>query len=488
MTSNESIPREGSSRRRRTLLLGLALLAVTAGAGVALRAVGHGGASIPAGGLPLAFRAKGSGPVHFSAHLDRGAVLEGGDGEVRLELVLQADVDSVRDVARLPGDLVVVLDRSGSMSGEKIAHARAAVAALVDRLGPQDRFALVTYSDSAELRIPLATATPEAKRGWLETVARVPSDGGTNLSAGLDLGLGAVEASRMAGRAPRVILISDGLANQGDVSREGLRGRASRATSGEYALSTIGVGADFDEEVLAGLADAGSGNFHYLQNAVNLSEIFSAELDTARETVASGVAIRLAPADGVVWTEAAGYPVERGADGSFTVRPGTLFAGQERRFFATLRVPASGPPVQELGEIRTSYRGDDGIVSLVLDGRPKVARVARQEEFVAKVDRSLWSEGVVVEAYNRLRREVAQDVKRGDADAARGKIESYARDVARMNRLVASPEVEAQLEQAKDLSASVAAAAAAPAPMRAQEAKKLQADALDAARPGAKKP
>lgn len=487
MIPNENPSEAGGRPRRRTLLLAAALVVATAGAGAALRTGGDGPDGAAHAAPPLEFQAAGGGPVHFSGQLDRGAVLEGGDGEVRMRLVLRADADGRAERRRLPSDLVVVLDRSGSMAGEKLANAQAAIRALLERLGPQDRFALVTYSDFAEIPIPLAEATPAFRAAWLGMVDRVTAQGGTNLASGLDLGLGAVESSRKAGRAPRVILISDGLANQGDVSREGLRGRASRASAGEYALSTIGVGADFDEELMAALADAGSGNFHYLQNAVNLAEIFAAELDTARETVASGLVLRLDPAPGVVLTDAAGYPVERGADGSFEVRPGTLFAGQERQIFTTLRVASSGPSLQELGEMSLSFRGADGPARLAFTQRPRIARVAQQREFLGALDADRWSEGVVVDAYNQLRREVAKDVKRGDAGAAREKIERYEAEVRGMNALVRSPRVAEQLEEVKDLSESVAAAAAAPASERAVEAKKLQSTALDAARPGAKK-
>jgi hypothetical protein len=77
-----------------------------------------------------------------------------------------------------------------------------------------------------------------------------------------------------------------------------------------------------------------------VENAANLSEIFSSELATARETVASGVEVRFAPAPGVELVEAAGYPIERDGQGAYVLRPGTLFAGQDRRIWTTLRVPA----------------------------------------------------------------------------------------------------------------------------------------------------
>jgi Ca-activated chloride channel family protein len=425
--------------------------------------------------------------VHFSGHLDRGAILTRGDGVVRMELALRADDAPEAAPVRMPTDLVVVLDRSGSMQGAKLEHARAAIRALLDRLGPQDRFAFVTYSDAAELRLPLSPATSEARSAWLATVDGIGVGGGTNLAAGLDLGLGTVDAARRAGRAPRVILISDGLANQGDVSREGLRGRAARAAAGEYALSTVGVGADFDEELMALLADTGTGNFYYLENTVNLAEIFASELATARETVASAVTIRFAPEGGVELVDAAGYPIERGRDGAFLVRPGTLFAGQERRFWATLRVPLAGPATQTLGAFRVSYRSGGEPVELAFSETPRIARVVGEADFYARLDRERWSSGVVVDAYNRLKREVAADLKLGRANEAREKISQYEEKIGSMNQQVRSEAVRQQLEEADALAKQVGVAAAAPPAERARAAKDLQSTALDAARPGAKK-
>lgn len=478
-------PAHGSRLARLTAAA--LLLGATIGVGLGLRPDPTAAAASPrTGGLPLAFHAAGAGPVHFSGNLDRGAVHAGGDGQVRMELELRADAKPGVRVRR-PTDLVVVLDRSGSMSGEKLEHARAAVRALLEQLDAGDRFSLVTYSDAAEVRIPFAAASTAARAGWIAALDAVPADGGTNMSAGLDLGLVTIEGARAAGRMPRLILVSDGLANQGDSSPEGLRARATRAVSGEYALSTVGVGSDFDEQLLAALADAGTGNFHYVQSSASLHEILARELDTARETVATAVTIRIAPPAGVQVIDVAGYPLERTNDGAVLVRPGTLFAGQTRKLFATLAVTTQGAPVQELGAWSVSYRGAGGPVELAFAETPRVARVATEDDFFASVDRDRWASGVVVDEYNRVQQLVAKDVKEGRADGAVAKLEEYRERLGVLNARIGSSDLARQLEEVKRLEGSVAAAAAAPAPERALAAKEMQSIAHDAARPGSKK-
>ena len=178
-------------------------------------------------------------------------------------------------------------------------HARAAIRELVGELAPEDRFALVTYSDGAALTIAPAEAREEARASWLATVAGISPDGGTNLSSGLDLGLATIDGIRGNGRVPRAIVISDGLANQGDYTPEGLVRRAGRAARAEYMLTTVGVGADFNEALMKSLADAGTGNYYYVSDPRELGNVFAREFDAARTTVASGLEVQIEPADGV---------------------------------------------------------------------------------------------------------------------------------------------------------------------------------------------
>jgi Ca-activated chloride channel family protein len=199
----------------------------------------------------------------------------------------------------LPTDLVVVLDRSGSMTGEKIDYARAAVLELIHQLDPRDRFALVTYSTNAELRIPLRPATVGGKSAWSNRIRNIGTGGNTNMSAGLDLAYQTISSSAAENRLARVVLISDGLANHGDSSSEGLSMRARRFAQREDVLSAVGVGADFNEYLMSTLADAGTGNYYFLESAHGLAEIFAKEFEATRETVATAVAVTLTPGEGV---------------------------------------------------------------------------------------------------------------------------------------------------------------------------------------------
>ena len=436
-------------KRSRAPLLVLATLLTATLVG---RAVMHSNGRVDDG--LRHFTAPGGGGVSFAGRLSQNAVLMGGDGRVQMELILKAEERDGLNVAPVPTDLIVILDRSGSMQGEKIEFARAAVAELIAQLSPQDRFALVSYSSAAHLSIPLAPASPRARKIWRREVARIQPNGGTNMSAGIDVALRAVETSRTAGRAARVILISDGLANEGDASLEGLKARAARVTRWEHVLSTVGVGEDFNEFLMSSLADAGTGNYYYLNDATELASVFSQEFEATRETVATGLLVTVRPGSDVKVIAAAGYPLERDGE-QVTFRTGSLFSGQERHIWVTLQVPDDRVASYDLGSFSLSYsdRGESRL--LTLEDVPTLACVADENRFFASVDKDVWEQSVLQEAYNHLQEKVALAVKEGRKDQAIRAIVDYREQNAYMNSQLQSEAVRDSLDEVGELEAEV---------------------------------
>ncbi|HEX9734814.1 MAG TPA: VWA domain-containing protein [Thermoanaerobaculia bacterium] len=471
--------------RRAGVLAVAALAAITLGAKLVSRLADTTSyASLVRPGAPAT---AGDGRVTLGAAADRGAVLQGGDGLLRLQLTLAGN-DVGGPARRLPTDFVVVLDHSGSMGGRKIVDARNAVAGLIDRLGPTDRFALVVYDSVVDVPIPLGVATPEARERWKAIAAQVEPRGGTALSLGLDAALDLVAGRRDAGAA-RVVLISDGLANEGDTTRSGLLGRASRATSWGVPVTAIGVGEDFDESLMGSLADAGSGNFYFLRDTVALAQVFEGELGATRQTVAEALAVEIEPGPGVVVVDAAGYPVER--RGSRAVfRPGSLFAGQERRLWLTLRVPADELGARPLGTVLARYRsgGEDFAIEPVAAG--EVATVADRAAYLSGIDRDRWERSVVEEEYGRLQQEVAEHVKAGRLAEAKEEIAVYKAKNEKLNASLGSQEVADNLEAVDALASEVDDAFVGPDQGSKQNrlSKARQASAWDGRRQGAKLP
>jgi len=428
-----------------------------------------------------------SGPVSLTARLNHGAVLSGRDGQVELELVLSA-VETTSRTATVPTDVLVVLDRSGSMEGEKIAQGRAAVKELIDRLGARDRFALVSYSDEAELELPLETASREAKSRWSQRVRGIEASGSTNMSAGLDLAYESLRASTDEARAVRVLLISDGLANRGDATPQGLFARASRFASREQVVSTIGVGLDFNEFLMSSLADAGTGNYYYLENVTELADVFAREFSAGRTTVASGLAVTLEPGEDVEVVDAAGYPLSR--DGRTVVfRPGALFSGQERSVWITYRVPSNALGDYELGRVSLDYKADGEARTLEISELATVACVADEAAFFASVDKDAWEDSVLGESYGRLKDRIARAVHEGNVAAAKEEINAYRTEQEWMNRALGVAGVERNLAELDELETKVEDAFIGRDQALKQNmlSKTTQSEAAEARRAGSKK-
>jgi Ca-activated chloride channel family protein len=432
-------------KHRRGAALGMAL-ALTIAAGVASREL--------ATRVPGATSAKtlfaAQGPVRLSGELEGTRLLRGGDGLARLELAITGQAEEHSTAARrVPTDVLVILDRSGSMEGEKIEHARAAVRELLHQLGPDDRFALASYASEARIDSPLVRVSTDSLRELETRVDQIVAMGGTNLSQGLDLAIGSILSSRAPSRAARVIVISDGLANEGDSSREGLVGRVRRAAQREWVVTAIGVGSDFDEQLMGALADAGTGNFYYLDHARDLASVFAREFDAARATVASALEVEITPAPGVRVVDAAGYPLEtRGA--SVVFAPGALFAGQERRIWLTLSVP-EGAGEQPLGKVALRYERDGKRESLELPDAFRVAWADRPAEVVQALSPAAWERSVAQESFGQLEDRVAAFVKNGEPERAKQTIDEFAARVGSLNDNVASAPVAKKLEEAKTL-------------------------------------
>ena len=442
------------TRHRRRWLAATTLVGLTALAGAATRR--HTIAVLPPFPNPTAqFSAPTGGPVSFGGHLDRSAVQVGGDGVVRMELVLGAEhATATAPTERSTTDLIVVLDRSGSMDGDKIVHARGAVRELLSQLRDNDRFALITYSSDAQVTIPLAPTTTAARDRWRTTVDGITPGGGTNMSGGLDLALATLGQPGARRGATRVILISDGLANEGDSTQEGLVARAQRAARSEVSLTTVGVGEDFNEYLMTALADAGTGNYYFVQRATDLGQVFAREFGAARTTVASNVAVEIVPANGVRVIDAAGYPLEN-EGGRVVFRPGTLFSGQERRVWVTFDVPHDTPAEQALGTFALTYATGTDTHRLALTDTPRVACVAAEKDFLAQVDVPAWERAVSVDSFNKMQDEVARQVKGGNRDAARAAVTRFRTETGALNAELKSPVVQQKLDALGDLEGRV---------------------------------
>jgi secreted protein with Ig-like and vWFA domain len=196
--------------------------------------------------------------VTFELHADRALIRAAGGSRRFLCAEIQAPETPARP-GRLPVNLVFVLDRSGSMTGAKIASAREAVLHGLRSLRPEDRFAVVAYDEHVDVVVPTTPATPQAREAAATRVSTIEARGTTDLHGGWQAGCEQVAEQLSSEAVGRCVLLTDGLANSGITDHDEIVRRCAAFRERRVVTTAFGVGADFDETLLRRIADAACG-------------------------------------------------------------------------------------------------------------------------------------------------------------------------------------------------------------------------------------
>ncbi len=259
--------------------------------------------------------------------LDHEPVADGGY-LVRVLLRITGEAPEAEDRPGL--NLSIVLDRSGSMAGlGKLERAKEAASLLVRRLGDEDVASIVAYDDDVRT---VAGRTEGARRQeLLARIETIGTGGMTNLSGGWLRGRELVAEALVEGGVNRVLLMTDGLANVGITEPGRLRELVATAAARGVSTTTIGFGADYDERLLRGLADAGGGSTYYIEAPDQAPAVFQAEIEGLMALAAQNVAVTVAPAPAAEHIKVLHhYPRQQGDDGSFRLELGDLYALEPR--------------------------------------------------------------------------------------------------------------------------------------------------------------
>ncbi len=346
----------------------------------------------------------------------------------RTEAFVTVDLEGVEVAGqeRAPVNLALVIDRSCSMAGDPLAQAKRAALHLVRQLGPGDRLSIVHYgSDVREFGGAMANGENRARMESF--IRRITDDGGTNLSDGLVAGKRQVLRAADGFKVNRVILISDGEPTEGITEERGLLSLAGRIRREGVSISSIGVGTGFNERVMQGIAEYGSGGYAYLRNASMLASIFQKELQQAGTAVARDVALTFELPEDVELEEVLGYRHTR--EGR-TVRVALtdFSAGQRERVIAKVRVSASeaGRAV-DVAKVKVTYR--DLLAERPAQAQQTLAALAsdREEEVARRRDPEV--------AVHAARAEAAQNTTRAADLFAQGR-RGEAKRVLQQNALV----------------------------------------------------
>lgn len=418
----------------------------------------------------------GAASLEPLARLDHRVIRAGEPNTVYL--LVEFDVarfDPPPDVGRPDLNLSLVLDRSGSMEDRgKMAYARDAAAIVVDRLRRGDVLAVVEYDDEINVLWPASRVEESGRIKRL--ISALEPRGSTDLCGGLMRGVDEAGRFRDGADLTRVLLLSDGLANQGVTEPREIYRLVREAKRRGVTVSTIGLGLDYNEDLMRGIAEASGGNYYYVERPSQMGRIFSQELNTLFTTVAKDVVLRLRAGRAVSDVEVIGYDFE--IDGDEVVVPLENFYSQEERsVLLKLELDPARAGDLDLGELALAYTD-------YLDGRDVDRRLDLEVEVSDDpdaVERSRDDHVIVEAALTRAdarQDDIVRLYEQGDAAAALTRSGALADEMRLLQSTMHSPRLAAKLEsfelERRDMADNVGDAEGTAAYVKSNKARNYQ--------------
>lgn len=371
---------------------------------------------------PIREEKEPQGPLVVTAGLDRTAVLKGSGSERFLTIQIEAPAEQGRS-QRMPVNVAVVMDASGSMAARgKIDYAKRAAKTVVRGMQAGDAYSLVTFNDDAHVVVPASDVVDTDR--LLRQIDRVYEGGGTNLYAGMSRGQKQIEQVLDSGEVGRLIILSDGKANVGVTDGDTLSRFAATAASKGIAVSAMGLGLDYNEDLLARIADVGGGTYDYIDDPSELESVFAAELDRTASVVAQHTALTVELPAGIEPIEVIGWDAQRTGNG-WTLFMGDIHAGAKRKVIARVRVDGNTTGELEVARATATYTDltheqhgvmarsfDSAIASITLD--PNQVASSLDPDAAAAANRA-WGNRYLemsTRAYEKGQREQALDYLR----------------------------------------------------------------------------
>jgi len=306
-------------------------------------------AALLLGGLPVQSQAK-----QVQLNLDLGQqVLEAGQSQ---KLFIKIGLEGIaphEKSERAPINVALVLDRSGSMQGEKLENAKRAAILALDYLGRDDILSLVTYDHMVNIPLP---ATKLRDKGQVESIIRgISSGGNTALFAGVSKGAAELKKFLDRNRINRIVLLSDGLANVGPSTPQELA-RLGRELGGQgITVTTIGLGLGYNEDLMAQLAGASDGNHVFAEEPAQLASVFRNEFGELGAVVAQSITITIRCGDGVRPLRVLGRDAAI-RDNQVELNINQVLAQQEKYLLLEVETtPGQADAERELAKVEVNY-------------------------------------------------------------------------------------------------------------------------------------
>jgi Ca-activated chloride channel family protein len=343
--------------------------------------------------------------------LDHEPVADGG-WVVRALLKIEGDATPVE--GRIPLNLALVLDRSGSMSGEPIERAREAARLAARRLWPEDTVSVVAFGSRVETVVERHTGADRTQ--VLRRIGAIEIEGCTNLSGGWLKGRDHVAHAFKSAQVNRILLLTDGLANEGITDPGQLTALCRAAAEQGVTTTTIGFGIGYNEHLLAAMAEAGHGHTYYIETPDQAPSVFEEEIEGLLTLAAQNVAVRLQAAPDVQFVAVHHASPSQVEGEALAVELGDLYAREPKLMLAEFLIP----PAEEGATVEVARFVVSGYVLTAGGGielRTVTLPITLSPTGEGRVEPEVRREWLVLEAA-RARREALERRAQGDDEGA----------------------------------------------------------------------
>jgi uncharacterized protein YegL len=212
-----------------------------------------------------------------------------------LPLLLDIDVKEAKMNVKSNIDLICLLDKSGSMEGEKIKLLIDSFKNIIEYLGDNDRLCLITFDSYANRILPLTRMTSEGKSKVLRTVQNITASGGTNIGEAVNLALKVINDRKQANKVTSFLILSDGQDSKAEKTVKNYIDSHEGKVKSNYTINTFGYGQDHDPKMMSALARLRDGAFYFIDKLNRVDEVFVDCLGGLISVVAQNVNIEIVP-------------------------------------------------------------------------------------------------------------------------------------------------------------------------------------------------
>lgn len=256
------------------------------------------------------------------------------DRAAEIQVRLRIDAGSLADARRPPIHVVLVMDSSGSMAGDAIVHARKAALALVDGLADGDRLAVVTFDSQSRVLVPSTVIDEKTRADARARVEKMAATGTTDLAGGLSRGLAEASRGYLGDGVNRLVLLSDGLPND----EAPIAALVQQAAGMRVAVTALGLGLEYNETLLAAMAQQTGGKFHFIESSDQVAAVFRDEVLRLEQVVARNLSLQLLPGPGVTIDGVLGHATQPTGNRGVVLGLGDLGEKTHRDLIVRLRV------------------------------------------------------------------------------------------------------------------------------------------------------